>query len=146
MSTLTLEGLRTPGPPEDRAIVHLKVEHNGNTYDWQAFVPKDVNLQDFLVEVQSKIESEIDAKEAAWAALTPKTRTVEDPFTGTTTVVDIQKEEVVRPDMPDYYALRRAEYPPLSDQLDAFWKGPESPDYAAMLAKIQAVKNKYPKQ
>lgn len=91
MSTITLEGLATPGPPEERAVALLKVEHNGNIYNWQVFVPPGKSLQDFLVEVQPKVEADIDAKEAAWAALTPKTRTVEDLITGQSITVDIQK-------------------------------------------------------
>lgn len=42
-----------------------------------------------------------------------------------------------------YQQLRAAEYPPIGDQLDALWKGGEAA--AEMLAKVQAVKTKYPK-
>ena len=42
-----------------------------------------------------------------------------------------------------YKAKRATEYPPISDQLDALWKGGEAA--AEMLAKVQAVKAKYPK-
>lgn len=42
-----------------------------------------------------------------------------------------------------YKAKRAAEYPPIGDQLDALWKGGEAA--AEMLAKVQAVKAKYPK-
>jgi hypothetical protein len=42
-----------------------------------------------------------------------------------------------------YIAKRRAEYPSIGDQLDALWKGGN--DAAEMLAKVQAVKVKYPK-
>jgi len=42
-----------------------------------------------------------------------------------------------------YIVKRQAEYPPMGDQLDALWKGGEAA--AEMLAKVQAVKNKYPK-
>ena len=46
---------------------------------------------------------------------------------------------------PDQYKYQRAsEYPPIGDQLDALWKGGE--EAAAMLAKVQAVKAKYPKE
>jgi hypothetical protein len=38
---------------------------------------------------------------------------------------------------------RRISYPPIGDQLDALWKGGEAA--AEMLAKVQAVKIKYPK-
>ena len=40
-------------------------------------------------------------------------------------------------------AKRVAEYPPIGDQLDALWKG--GAEAEAMLAKVQAVKAKYPK-
>lgn len=43
----------------------------------------------------------------------------------------------------DYQALRRNEYPSISDQLDALWKGGDA--LAEMAARIQSVKDKYPK-
>jgi hypothetical protein len=42
-----------------------------------------------------------------------------------------------------YQQQRAAEYPAIGDQLDALWKGGEAA--AEMLAKVQAVKAKYPK-
>lgn len=45
---------------------------------------------------------------------------------------------------PDAYIAKRvAEYPPIGDQLDALWKGGDAA--AEMLAKVQAVKTKFPK-
>jgi hypothetical protein len=45
---------------------------------------------------------------------------------------------------PDAYKFSRVrEYPAIGDQLDALWKGGD--DAAEMLAKVQAVKAKYPK-
>ena len=45
---------------------------------------------------------------------------------------------------PNAYKLdRSAEYPPIGDQLDALWKGGTAA--TDMLAKVQAVKAKYPK-
>lgn len=42
------------------------------------------------------------------------------------------------------YAVKRSkEYPSIGDQLDALWKGGDAA--AEMLAKVQAVKAKYPK-
>jgi hypothetical protein len=43
----------------------------------------------------------------------------------------------------EYITKRAAEYPSIGDQLDALWKGGDAA--AEMLAKVQAVKNKYPK-
>lgn len=42
-----------------------------------------------------------------------------------------------------YKRNRQAEYPPIGDQLDALWKG--GAEAEAMLAKVQAVKQKFPK-
>lgn len=43
----------------------------------------------------------------------------------------------------EYQRKRATEYPPIGDQLDALWKGGDAA--TAMLAQVQAVKNKYPK-
>lgn len=43
-----------------------------------------------------------------------------------------------------YAEKRRAEYPAIGDQLDALWKGGDAADQ--MLAAVQAVKSKYPKE
>ena len=142
--SISLEGLMSPGGDETRALAMLKVDHNGLMYDWQAFVPPNTDLTTFLAQSETAIKAQIDAKEAAWAALTPKTREVTDPITGETTTVPIEKSEIVRPDIPDYYAKRRAEYPALGDQLDALWKGGDA--QTEMQAKIAAVKAKYPKE
>lgn len=44
---------------------------------------------------------------------------------------------------PTYADKRRAEYPPMSDQLDALWKGGTAAE--AMRATIMAVKAEFPK-
>jgi hypothetical protein len=43
----------------------------------------------------------------------------------------------------DYAELRRSEYPPIGDQLDALWKG--GAVLEEMARKVAAVKEKYPK-
>ena len=42
-----------------------------------------------------------------------------------------------------YVSKRQPEYPSIGDQLDALWKGGDAA--TEMLAKVQAVKTKYPK-
>ena len=137
---ISLEGLQSGVTGEDRAIAILKVEHNGQTYDWMTFVPPDTDLATYIAASEARIKAEIDAKEALWAA-SPKMREV-DGINGIETVA-IDKSEIVCADNPDYYAKRRAEYPALGDQLDAMWKGADA--MTAMAAKIAAVKAKYPK-
>ena len=141
--SVSLEGLMTMGGDETRALAMVKVDHNNQTYDWQIFVPPNTDLSSFITGSESRLKAEIDAKEAEWAALTPKTRETTDPITGKTITVPIDKSEIVRPEIPDYYAKRRAEYPSIGDQMDAMWKGGQ--EAAAMQQKIQEVKNRHPK-
>lgn len=143
-STISLDGISSPDG-ETRALAHLTVEYSGNTYQWKFFIPPDSgDLSLFLENSKPTIESQIDAKELEWANLNPKTKTISGPMSEDITV-DIQKEEIVRPNIPDYYALRRAAYPSLSDQVGAILKGPNHPDYIAIQEKVAAVKAQYPK-
>ena len=141
--SISLEGLMSVGGDETRALAMVKVVHNEQTYDWQTFVSEGVDLATYIEESEARIKAEIDAKEAEWAALDPKTKEIVDGIMGEVITVDIEKSEIVKPEIPDYYAKRRAEYPSIGDQLDAFWKGGDAA--TEMLAKIQAVKDKYPK-
>ena len=141
--SISLEGLMSVGGDETRALAMVKVVHNEQTYDWQTFVPEGVDLATYIEESEARIKAEIDAKEAEWEALDPKTKEIVDGIMGEVITVDIEKSEIVKPEIPDYYAKRRAEYPSIGDQLDAFWKGGDAA--TEMLAKIQAVKDKYPK-
>lgn len=146
MSSITIAGITNLPPPEDRALVILQVDHNNQSYEWQRFIPLEyTNLDQWLADTTPSILAEIDTKELAWQNLDPKSREVTDPFTQQVLVVPIEKQEIVCPEIPDYYAKRRSEYPPLGDQLDAYWKGSNSPEYLLMQQKIAAVKQKYPK-
>lgn len=146
MNNVTITGIKTMDAPETRALLFLNVNYNGNMYGWQIFCDPNKSLDEFLNEdTKQKIYADIEKKELEWQNLNPKTRTIEDPFTNETITIDIQKDEIVRPDIPDYYAKRRNEYPSLGDQLDAIWKGSDSNEFNLMIQKIQEVKQKYPK-
>ena len=54
-----------------------------------------------------------------------------------------QAEIVAAYQAAEYQRQRIAEYPPIGDQLDALWKGGDAA--VEMLARVQAVKDKYPK-
>jgi hypothetical protein len=59
-------------------------------------------------------------------------------------IVEYDKEAVEAYALSKEYITKRvSEYPSIGDQLDALWKGGEAA--TEMLAKVQAVKNKYPK-
>ena len=142
-SVITLEGLRSVGGNEDRALADIKVIYNTLTYNWQIYIPRNTgDLATFLEDSKPNIELDIDNKEAIWAALDPKTREIEiSP--GEFITIDILKEEIVKADVPDYVAIRRNLYPPISNQLDAIWKGPLSSDYNDIEDEILAIKDAY---
>jgi hypothetical protein len=64
---------------------------------------------------------------------------------GSVAITDTEAESLRPQPLALTYADKRvAEYPPIGDQLDALWKGGDAA--AEMLAKVQAVKTKYPKE
>ena len=142
--TVNITGIFTPPTPETRDIAYLLVEYNNTTYTWCRFIPSGVNVGEYITSIEQQIYNEIDYKEAEWANLSLKTKTIID-MDGNKIVVDIDKEEIVKPDNPDYYALRRSEYPLIGDQLDAQWTGVSSDAYIDMQNKAEKVKQKYPK-
>jgi len=141
---IRLTGIYTPPPPETRNLGYVEVDYDGNIYQWQLYIPNDVDLSTYVEAAADRVKAEIDTKEAEWAAA-PKSRTIEDPFGDGWSTVDIQKEEIVKPEIPDYYAKRRDAYPPMGEQLGAIFKGVDSADFQTLLAQIQAVKEMYPK-
>jgi hypothetical protein len=140
--SVSLEGLASNLDNEERGLAYLKVEHNGQSYDWQIFIPPGADLSAYIASKEAAIKADIDAKEAVWA-VAPKTREIPDPMGGDPITVNVDKSEIVRPDVPDYYAKRRAEYPSLAEQLGAMWKGGDAA--IEMAAKIAEIKAKYPK-
>lgn len=68
----------------------------------------------------------------------------EIPYDANDVVVNID-EALVQAEVSKYIYIsqRSFEYPPIGDQLDALWKGGDAA--AEMLARVQAVKEKYPK-
>ncbi len=80
-----------------------------------------------------------------------------DPKPTQTELVQAEKAYVAKRTATAYKKKRRKEYPPVEDQLDALWKAleaaglvtedPAQPenDPRGMLAKIKAIKAKYPK-
>ncbi len=145
MSTIAFVGLASCIEGEDRALAYLEIQHNNNTYNWQIYVPTTVtNIDAFIESVKQDILNDINAKELVWANLNPKTRTIVNEF-NQEIVVDISKDEIVKPNIPDYFALRRKLYPSIGEQLDAIWKGVNSPEYIEMKSRIAVIKAQYPK-
>jgi hypothetical protein len=67
-----------------------------------------------------------------------------DPTTAPVTNTQINTELARLQSVYEYQHKRVNEYPSIGDQLDALWKGGSAAE--EMLAKVQAVKDKYPKE
>lgn len=144
-SKISLEGLMSDPGGDNRALALLKVDYNGQTYDWQIYIDRGVDLSEFIGNCNAQIEAQIDAKEQEWAELDPKTRTITDPLSNEERTIPIDKSEIVRPDIPDYKAQRRQAYPDVGDQLDAVWKGYATKHFTDMQMLIYDTKIQFPK-
>jgi len=145
MNKVTIAGIAQSDANDDRTLILLSVNYNNNIFPWFIRMPRDFvgSFQDFIGSKESSIYSDVAAKLQTWSDLNPKTREVVDYDTGETLTIPIEMLEIVKPTYPDYYVLRAREYPAMSEQLDAFWKGGAAAD--AMKEKIAAIKTKYPK-
>ena len=87
----------------NRQLVAVDITYNGNDYNWVIYSPivSGEAMNDYITVITNIIKSDIDKKEADWVNY-PKTEEITDPFTGETKTVDIPKETVVHPTIPDY--------------------------------------------
>lgn len=145
MNSISLAGIAIEKDNiDDRTKIFLTVNVDEELFDWQIRMPPTFSgtFDEFIQSQQEIIFAEVESKIQQWQQLDPKTREYAD-IDGETYTVDIQKKDIVQPTYPDYYVLRAKEYPNLSEQLDAFWKGEES--LQVMKDKITYIKQKYPK-
>lgn len=145
MNSVTLTGIAPSESNDNRTKLILSVVHEGEHFDWVLRMPSNFSdtPQEYVNLNADTVHADIAAKLIEWENLEPKTRTIED-FIGESVVVDITRDEIVKPTYPDYYILRAREYPVLSEQFDALWKGGDAA--AAMISTIAAIKAKYPKE
>jgi len=148
---ISITGIRSIN---NRTLADLDIEYNEILYKWQAYV-NGVSAAEWDAYIQSRsaiIQADIDAKEALWAA-SPKTKTITGMF-GEEETYPMSKDEIVKPDIPDYYDKRLLEYPPLADYVDAIVKKSSSDPIVAAVGEIQeqlyiatclTIKEKYPK-
>jgi len=145
MNNITLQGIRDGNTQDDRMLLVLEVQYNDETFPWEVrmFPSYTGSYDQYIAEHASGIYADIASKLEQWELLDPKERVIESPFDEEPIIVPITREEVVTPTYPDYYVLRANEYPPLTEQMDAFWKGGDAAEQ--MQQKILDIKTKYPK-
>lgn len=147
MNSIQIYGLAPSTSEDDRTTILVDVVYNDENYKWQIRMPNNFkgSFSDFVNVNSEKIYNDIQTKLDAWATH-PKTKkivTIDDNDLPTEITVAITKEEIVKPTYPDYYVLRKKEYPSIFEQLDCLWKDDVS--VAEMKEKILEIKAKYPK-
>lgn len=134
---------------DTRPLLYLDVIYNGQLYKWQTFGISDKDLSEIIEEKTELIFEEIQSKLDYWENLEPKIKLVESVDFETGDIIEVEvpilKEEIVKPEIPDYYHVRAKSYPPIGDQLDALFKGVNSEEYIEMQAKINQIKTQNPK-
>jgi len=154
MNNIELVGIGASGHHDDRTTIYLKVTYSSanatlnvtnEIFDWSLNMPPTYvgSFGDYIILKEELVYNDIETKLQKWHDLDPKTREIQSMLLGETTIVDIQREEIVCPTYPDYYVKRALEYPTPANQLDAYWKGGTERD--AMQTTIEAIKVKYPK-
>jgi hypothetical protein len=100
---ITFDNIRFYNQPTktNRQLVGVDINLNNIIYDWKVYVPAGVDLGQYLQDNSSVYEADILRKEEIWVTY-PKTETIIDPITGEPITIDIPKERVVHPDIPDY--------------------------------------------
>lgn len=145
MNNITLQGIRDGDAQDDRMLLVLQVQYNDEIFPWSIrMLPTYAGTYDEYITSQAEgIYADIATKLQQWEELDQKEREISSPFDEQPVVIPITREEIVIPTYPDYYVLRAREYPPLAEQMDAFWKGGIAAE--DMQQKITDIKNKYPK-
>jgi len=95
----------------NRQLIGVEIELSSNIYNWIVYTPlvSGEQLSNYLNQIANIVESDILNKEAIWQNY-PKTEEIIDPDTGETQIVDIPKERVVHPTIPDYIEAVSKQY------------------------------------
>ena len=132
---------------DDRSLADVEVNYNNNDYNWKVYIPSNVsNIDSYLQSIENSIFEDIQHKENIWSNMTEEDKiiTKTDPETNQTISYTLTKNDIVKPQIPDNYAIRKSLYPSIGEQLDSYWAGPGSSKYQAMLEKIKNIKQTYP--
>ena len=100
-----------------RLLVHFDIDIDKKIYKWQAYIPGNVSIQEYLDANEAVYAKQITDKEKEWE-LSPKTKTIIEEFDKEITV-DMTIDEIVKPTIPDYIEERKIAYPPIAEYLDA---------------------------
>lgn len=89
-----------------RQLVAVDVTLNGENYNWIVYTPliNGNSLNQYLEQISNIVQLDIEHKEQIWLN-SPHTEIIENIDTGQPETVNIPKERVVHPTIPDYVEL-----------------------------------------
>jgi hypothetical protein len=116
----------------NRQLVAIDITYNDIDYNWTIYAPlvSGEAMNDYITAVTNIITADIDRKESIWVDY-PKTEEIQDPFMGDPQIVDIPKERVVHPTIPDYVegiarGYTQEQLDSISDELGSdYWHYPQ---------------------
>ena len=87
----------------NRQLVAVDITKGNETYDWIVYAPlvNGAELEQYFLKIANIVENDINNKELLWSN-SPHTEEIEDFDTNETIVVDIPKNRIVHPTIPDY--------------------------------------------
>jgi hypothetical protein len=144
---IVLKSLSSNLPNDDRCLANIEVNYNNIIYNWAVFIPNNIsNIDEYIESIENSIFQDIQQKEDLWMSMTEEEKIIStnDPLMNTQISYVLNKEDVVKPTIPDNYAIRKSLYPPLEEQLDAYWAGSGSSKYKEMFETIKNIKKNHP--
>lgn len=83
-----------------RLLIYVDIIYNDNLYNWAIYIPKNQNVDEYLINNATNIENDIENKEILWSNM-PHTKIIFDHFLNKDVEIEIKKEEIVKPTIPD---------------------------------------------
>lgn len=89
-----------------RQLIGIDVQYNSNIYNWIVYAPlvSGEDLINYLNQISNIVELDIEFKENIWNNSSKK-ETIIDPISGKNIEIDIPKERIVIPTIPDYIEI-----------------------------------------
>jgi len=86
-----------------RQLVGIDIDLSGNSYNWIVYAPfiSGESLIQYIESISNIVKNDIEYKEQVWN-VSPHTQEIIDPFTNEPNIINIPKESIVCPTIPDY--------------------------------------------
>lgn len=130
---ITFDNIRFLNQPTktNRQLVGVDITTNSGSYNWIVYTPliNGNTLNNYFTQISNIVEGDINRKESIWEN-SPHTEVIEDE-NGDMITVDIPKERIVHPTIPDYVEALAENRTPEDSQLildelgSQYWQYPQ---------------------